>query len=259
MEIFESELKKFNKDLYELHNDVSYKNFKKATEEFSEELKDNKSGGFFEKSFSRRSLLIGSAGLLSVSALLAACSSSSSTQSNTMTKTNYPANLTGDLAVVALAASLENLGVFAYNAGIAAAQAGKLGNVPSAVVTFAQTAKAQHMQHAQAWNSVLSAAGKPQVNETEPKLTPIVKSQFAKVTDVTSLAKLALEVEMIAAATYQEAVGVVQSQKGVELAATIEPVEMQHVAILNFVLGSYPVPSAFSSTAQSASLTDLKT
>ena len=47
--------------------------------------------------------------------------------------------LTGDLAVVALAASLENLAVQTYGAGIAAATAGKLGAVPPAVVTFAQT------------------------------------------------------------------------------------------------------------------------
>lgn len=257
MEIYERELKNLTKDLNDLHHDVSFPKFKQAAENWAEQIRENKSF-FKEKSFSRRSVLIGSLGLLSASGLLAACSSSSKSTSSTMGSTKpYPANLTGDLAVVALAASLENLGVFAYNAAISAVTSGKLTGVPQAIVTFAQTAKNQHMQHAQAWNSILVAAGKSAISETEPKLTPVVKSQFAKVNDVTSLGKLALELETIAASTYQEAVGIVNSQKGVELAATIEPVEMQHVAILNFVLGNYPVPSAFSSASQAASLSDL--
>ena len=33
------------------------------------------------------------------------------------------------------------------------------------------------------------------------------------------------------------------------MAASIQPVELQHAAILNFVLGMYPVPDAFSKTA----------
>ena len=45
--------------------------------------------------------------------------------------------LSGDLAVVALAASLENLAVGTYQAGIDAATKGSLGDVPPAVVTFA--------------------------------------------------------------------------------------------------------------------------
>ena len=55
-----------------------------------------------------------------------------------------PAGLTGDLAVAAVAASLENLAVFAYTAGLSAATAGKLGTVPPAVATFATTVKGQH-------------------------------------------------------------------------------------------------------------------
>ena len=59
-----------------------------------------------------------------------------------------PADLKGDLAVAAVAASLENLAVFAYTAALSAATAGKLGAVPPAVATFATTVKGQHQQHA---------------------------------------------------------------------------------------------------------------
>ena len=85
----------------------------------------------------------------------------SATTPTSGSSTTTGGKLTGDLAVVALAASLENLAVQTYGAGISAATAGKLGTVPPAVVTFAQTAKAHHTQHAQAWNAVLSGAGKP--------------------------------------------------------------------------------------------------
>ena len=83
-----------------------------------------------------------------------------------------PTGLKGDLAVAAVAASLENLAVFAYNAGLTAATAGKLGAVPPAVATFATTVKGQHQQHADAWNGVLKSNGKAAVTVTNPKLDP---------------------------------------------------------------------------------------
>ena len=58
-----------------------------------------------------------------------------------------------------MAASLENLAVFAYNAGLSAATAGKLGTVPPAVATFATTVKGQHTQHAAAWNGCPQVKG----------------------------------------------------------------------------------------------------
>ncbi len=168
-----------------------------------------------------------------------------------------PAGLSGDIAVAAVAASLENLAVFAYTAGIGAATAGKLGSVPPAVVTFATTARSQHTEHAAAWNAVLRDHHRARVTEVNPTLAPVVKSDFASVHDVVGLAKLALTLETIAAETYQAQISRLVSPAAVALAASIEPVEMQHVAILYYVLGEYPgaqnaagVPLAFSSTAK---------
>ena len=170
-----------------------------------------------------------------------------------------PAGLRGDLAVAAVAASLENLAVFAYSAGLSAATAGKLGPVPPAVATFATTARAQHTQHADAWNAVLRSHDKARVTVTNPTLTPVVQSDFATVTDVTGLANLALTLEIIAAETYQKETAELMSTEAIALSASIQPVEMQHVAILYYVLGEYPgaqsaagVPLAFSSTAKAA-------
>ncbi|MHB8429211.1 MAG: hypothetical protein ACYDDZ_01605 [Acidimicrobiales bacterium] len=70
-------------------------------------------------------------------------------------------------------------------------------------------------------------------------------------------AQLALELEEIAGATHQSAVSSVKASSSVnassavkvsssvKVAASIEPVELQHAAILLFVLGKYPVPNAF--------------
>jgi hypothetical protein len=151
-----------------------------------------------------------------------------------------PADLKGDLAVAAVAASLENLAVYAYNAGITAALAGKLGAVPPAVKEFAVTVKGQHTQHAAAWNGVLKSAGKAKVTVTNPSLTPTVQADFAKVTDITGLAQLALTLETVAAQTYQAETSMLKSPAAIGLSSSIQPVEMQHIAILYYVLGEYP-------------------
>ena len=66
------------------------------------------------------------------------------------------------------------------------------------------------------------------------------------------LAKLALDLENVAAATYLAAIGVVKSPAGIKTAASIQPVELQHAAILNFLLGQYPVPDSFAKTSTGA-------
>lgn len=170
-----------------------------------------------------------------------------------------PAGLKGDLAVAAVAASLENLAVYAYTAGLTAATQGKLGAVPPAVATFATTVKGQHQQHAAAWNAVLQSHGKAPVTVTNPMLTPTVQSDFAKVTDVTGLAELAVTLETIAAQTYQAETAKLKSSAAIQLSSSIQPVEMQHIAILYYVLGKYPgsqsssgTPLAFNPTSQAA-------
>lgn len=165
--------------------------------------------------------------------------------------------LTGDLAVVALAASLENLAVATYQGAIDAATAGKLGAVPPAVVEFATTAQSQHRDHAAAWNGVLESAGEDPVTGVDLTVKEkVVDPAFAKVSDVGGVAKLAIDLENSAAATYLAAIDVVKSPAGVQTAATIQPVELQHAAILYFVLGQYPVPETFASTTGARSVKD---
>jgi hypothetical protein len=164
--------------------------------------------------------------------------------------------LTGDLAVVGLAAGLENLAVATYQAGIDAATAGTLGTVPPAVVEFATTAQRHHQDHADAWNGVLTGAGKKAVTGVDLTVKKSVDRAFAQVTDVPGLARLALDLENVASATYLAAIDGVKSKPGIQTAATIQPVELQHAAVLLFVLGEYPVPDAFAKQTGARPATD---
>ncbi len=247
METSEAEIARMTTELDELHHDVGMPALQAALAEWSDDL-----GSDTPRTADRRAFLIGAGGVLAGGAALVAMTSNpvlaaaasrvsgSSTSSNPPNSTGGITGLSGDLAVAALAASLENLAVYAYNAGISAARAGKLGAVPPAVVTFAKTARTQHMDHAAAWNAVLTSSKKRAVTVTEPALTPVIRKDFAKVTDIRGLAELALTLENTAAQTYQVESTKLRSKKAIATAATIQPVEMQHAAILYFVLGRYP-------------------
>ncbi|HET6874290.1 MAG TPA: ferritin-like domain-containing protein [Acidimicrobiales bacterium] len=240
--VSDAELSAMTDHLDQVHRDQALPAMQAAVAEWADSLRQGESD--IPRRANRRTFLLGAAGAGAGGLLLAACSSSSKSSSSATTVPGSPTSsssgLTGDLAVAAMAASLENLGVFAYSAGLQAAQAGKLGAVPPAVATFAQTAMAQHKDHAKAWNSVLTAAGKPAVTATDPALTPTVQQKFGQVKDVTGLAELALLIENVAAQTYQNGIAVLSSSQAVAVAATIQPVEMQHAATLYYALGRYP-------------------
>jgi hypothetical protein len=190
--------------------------------------------GIRSRPTNRRIFLIGS-GTVIRGGILAACGASKPSATAKTTTTTAAASggsapaLTGDLAVASLAAQLENLGVFAYKAGLSAAGAGKLGKVPAAVGTFAMTAMtamtamSQHQDHADSWNAVLAANNVAKDTITDPKLTPTVQQMFSQVTDVTGLAELALLIENIAAQTYQVQTAMLPSTKAIANSASIMP------------------------------------
>jgi hypothetical protein len=264
--ISEAELAAMTDDLEGLHHDVGEPAMSEHVAEWREELLSSRDRGT-----SRRTFLMGAAGAVAGGAafaviashpgLAAAAARSSESASNNPTNSQGGiTGLSGDLAVAALAASLENLAVYTYTQGAMVAQAGKLGTVPPAVLTFVTTVKGQHQQHADAWNAVLQAAGKHAVTVTTPSLTPTVNADLSKVATVTDLANLALMEENGAAQTYQLQSTRLQSKKAIALSSSIQPVEMQHAAILYYALGKYPgaqspsgQPLAFSPTAQAVS------
>ena len=57
---------------------------------------------------------------------------------------------------------------------------------------------------------------------------------------------------------HDESIAVIHAalDAGIKTAATIQPVEMQHAAILHFLLGEYPVPDAFAKSAGARPVSD---
>ncbi|PYC76349.1 hypothetical protein C7C46_22540 [Streptomyces tateyamensis] len=212
----------------------------------------------------RRRFLLGTGGA-AAALVLAACSSSKTTSSGSSSPSaagssgsagaSASGQYTGDLKVVALATALENQAVGAYKAALDAAAAGKLGTVPPAVATFITTAMAQHADHAKAWNAVLTGAGKPAITDVPLSNQPDTLAALGKATSVGDVAKLALQLEDQAAQTYLFATYNVTSPAGIATAATIAPVEAMHAAVLNYVLGQYPVPDDFLPVDKAASPT----
>ncbi|PPK67082.1 ferritin-like domain-containing protein [Actinokineospora auranticolor] len=243
MQISERELAAMTRDLDELH-ESTFPGVRKLLDEFSANLAHLTRG----RAAGRRGFLMGVGG---VSALgLAACSSNDTGSSNKTTTAAPPATTAaatyeGDLKVVALAAALENLAVTAYTGALDAAGKGTLGTVPPAIGVFVQTAMKQHKDHAGAWNGVLSKAGKPTITDAPLSITADQVKALGAAKSVPDVAKLALDLENAAAQTYTFATANVTDAGGIMTAATIQPVEAMHAAILNFVLGQYPVPDAF--------------
>lgn len=206
----------------------------------------------------RRGFLIG-AGAVTAGAFLAACGSDDKDNNAAEDATTTTAKESGggdipsaDLDVAELAAGLEVLAVTAYQMTLDAATGNKIGAVPPAVAEFVTTGLAQHKEHRDAWNEVLTANGRTEVTEPNAKLTPTVTAEFAKVKDVVGAAKLALSLEDIAGATYLDAINKLTSEDAIALAGKIYPIDMQHAAVLHFVLGEYPVPNVFGQTKNSA-------
>lgn len=249
MQISEAELRQATADLDDFHNET-FPTFQASLTTWADEARAH-AQRISSKMASRRTFLMGSGALVGGLALAACGSSKKSSSTTTSSGSNTTAAggagaYSGDAEVAATAASLENLAVAAYTMGLTAATAGKLGKVPPAVATFATTAKAQHAAHAGAFNAVVTAAGKPMVTKPDPAVLPAVTTAFGKVTDVTGLAKLALELENVAANTYLSDLGMdLKSSQLIGALATIQPVERMHVSILYFVLGQYPVPETF--------------
>ncbi|MFJ1577225.1 ferritin-like domain-containing protein [Streptomyces sp. NPDC088182] len=201
-----------------------------------------------ERGPGRRGFLLGAGGA-GATLLLAACSGGKDLSSRSPVdqasviahRVDYP----GDLRTVALAVALENQAVGVYTSALEAVRAGRLGTVPRALTSFLTRAKAQHTDHARAWNAVLTRAGKPALTEVPLSDQKEITDTLNRATSAADAATLALQLEEQAAQTYLMATYSVHSTSEMETAATIAPVEAMHASVLRFILGEYPVPDAF--------------
>jgi hypothetical protein len=262
MAISESELNSMTHELDMLHKET-FPGVAKTLDEFSANL-----AHVSRAPAARRSFLMGLGGV-AVLGGVAACSSSGGKKSAGSasapgtsgaaggSSATAGSKYTGDLKVVALAAALENLAVAAYTMALTAAGKGTYGAVPAAVGTFVTTAMAQHKDHSQAWNAVLTKANLPAITGTPLTITAGQVAALGQAKTIADVAKLALALENAAAETYTFATENVTDAGGIMTAATIQPVETMHAAILNFVLGQYPVPVSFIGTSNAVQPTAL--
>jgi len=210
--------------------------------------------------FSRRGFLA-AAGATAAAAGVLVTTNGSGAGAATLGRTAVPAGLPGrapsqsasdDLKIAAFAASLEVVALRAYQAVLDAAQAGKLGAVPPAGAEYVQTAYDQHSEQLDKWNGILTSGGQPNVITPDAALQGVLDQRLPGVTDFGTAAKLARDLEEIAAATYQSAIPKISNPDAVQLAGSIQIIDAQHVAILNYVLGEYPVPEVFAKTDKAA-------
>ncbi|GAC1603945.1 MAG: hypothetical protein NVS3B21_32850 [Acidimicrobiales bacterium] len=209
--------------------------------------------------FSRRNFLVGGTAI-GVGVVVTACSSSSKSNSaadsgTSASGTAAPATTPttaagggGDLAIAKVAASLEVLAVGTYKAALDAATAKKLGAVPPAVGEYVTTAMANHQAALEMWNKVITGGGGQAVTQPPADLKATVDGLFAKVTDVTGAAKLALTLETIAADTYLAVLPKLKDKAAITFAGAQQVSDQNHAAILHYVLGEYPVPDVFQKT-----------
>ena len=252
------------KELDELHNDVGMPAMWAGVSNMIDGMR-----GASVRPTSRRTFLMGAgAAAAGGAALLAVGSTPGMAAAATRRESRLhradaaafpPAGFKGDLAVAAVAASLENLAVYAYNAGPGCrhsrqARHGTSGRRPRSP----RRPRRQHTQHAAAWNAVLKSNGKAKVTVTNPTLTH-GSGQLRQGHRHRRSGPAGAHPREIAAQTYQAETSMLKSTAAIGLSASIQPVEMQHIAILYYVLGMYPgaqttagTPMAFNSTASAA-------
>jgi hypothetical protein len=203
-----------------------------------------------ENQFGRRKFLFG-AGLTAAAVALAACAGDDENDVATGGEGGEGGDIpAGDLDVVAFAAGLELLAVGTYQAALDAAGSGALGEVPPAGAEFVTTAMGQHKEIADALNGVLTSNGREEVTEANADVkAAVVDPAFAAAKNFGDAANLARTLETAAAATYLKAVqSQLQSKDVIRTAAGIQATGQKRVAILNYVLGEYPVPDTFQKT-----------
>lgn len=161
----------------------------------------------------------------------------------------HPAQLAdGDLTVAAVLAVVEVLAVGAYTTARDAGAAGRFGNVPPAVARYVDTALGHHQAALDAWNRMLVGAGRPPVMSAPVVLTISINEQFGSVADGAGAARVAFSLERLAAATYLKAFEDLASALAIGLAGSILSIERQHMCVLLFALGQYPVPETFATS-----------
>lgn len=150
-----------------------------------------------------------------------------------------------DLDFAADAAAIERLAVDHFTGTGRLLTDGKLGAlVPQALAALVAGAVGQHRQAQDAWNKILTGAGRAEVTAPPAKAQEALNAAGLQVTDVLAAATLALRLEDYACQAYQRALPTLVRPETITLAAQVSVVGHQRQAVLRYLLGRDPVAPA---------------
>lgn len=144
------------------------------------------------------------------------------------------ADKTMDVQMLQTAASIENLAVATYATALTLDFIGGASANP-VVKTFAERTKAQHQEHADAFNAASTRLDGKAQDQPDPVLLGVVNNAKPSLTGPEQVVDLAIELEDGAAQTYVANTGTYSNRNARAVAASIMGVEAQHVAILKAV------------------------
>lgn len=133
-----------------------------------------------------------------------------------------------DVQALQTAASIENLAVAVYGTALGLS----FIKANATVSAFAQMTKAQHAEHAKAFNAAATSLGGAAQNSPDPKYYAVVKQDLPSIKTAADVVKLAITLEDVAAQTYTKNVSQVSTSHLRSIFGSIAPVEAQHKAVL---------------------------
>jgi hypothetical protein len=145
-------------------------------------------------------------------------------------------------------AGLELLALRTYDRAVQVVNAGAVPAPPAALGQLVNVAVTHHQQHLDAWNGVLRAAGKPEVTEPPASLSQALQANLQGLLSA-GIGPTALSVEQLLAASYISAVPSVAAPDVMRLAGSIQAVELEHAALIRFLLSQAVAPDAFANDA----------
>jgi hypothetical protein len=190
-----------------------------------------------ETPIDRRRFLLLAGGTAAGSGLLAGCGGPSPERPpDDRPVPTSPDHLEGDLSVAALLVSMENLLVALYQEGIDNKE--KFGELPPPILALVTTAQRQHREHAAAWNGILTGAGKTGITGVNLTVKAAnVDVPLARAREYGALLTIGHDLGNLTGITYQAAMGALSNVAALKVAASIQAVEHEHVAVLNLLLG----------------------
>lgn len=191
----------------------------------------------------RRFMQIGGLSVVSA-AVLAACGSDDeggAAAGSSTTTTGAPS--ASDITILRTATSLENLAVEVYTRAI---EGGLL--TTAAVLDTAKLFRDQHKEHAELLKGATAHAGGEPFTAANPAVLQQLTPTIQGLRDQAGVVRLAYDLELSAAATYQATTGTFADVKLNEALMSIGGVEARHAAVLASVVGQPISPKAFATT-----------